>query len=58
VYGTPTARNGPIYLETPGGGRVDIVTTDREALSALHEFLRYQIAEHRTADPLTVNRRP
>jgi hypothetical protein len=45
------------YLETPGGGRVDIVTTDHEAMAALHEFLRYQIKEHRTGDSLTVNGR-
>jgi hypothetical protein len=39
------------YRETPRGGRVDIVTSDREALAALHDFLRYQIHEHQTGDP-------
>lgn len=38
------------YVETPAGGRVDIVTTDREALDAVHAFLRYQIADHKTGD--------
>ena len=42
------------YAETAGGGRVDIVTTDPAALAALHEFLRYQIREHRTGDVLTI----
>src|SRR5215471_4806006 len=28
------------YIETPRGGRVDIVTTDPQALSAVHEFLK------------------
>jgi hypothetical protein len=42
------------YSETPLGGRVDIVTTDRDALAALHEFLRYQIREHKTGDRGTV----
>jgi len=38
------------YRETPQGGRVDITTTDADALRALHAFLRYQIQEHHTAD--------
>jgi hypothetical protein len=42
------------YVETPTGGRVDIVTTDSEALSALHRFLAFQIADHRTGDPTTI----
>lgn len=46
------------YVETPNGGRVDIVTADREALQALHEFLRYQIKEHRTGDSGTIAKRP
>ena len=46
------------YGETPGGGRVDIVTTDAEALAAVHRFLRFQIADHRTGDPGSVGARP
>lgn len=42
------------YTDVPRGGRVDIVTTDTAALAALHEFLRYQIREHKTGDPVTV----
>ena len=45
------------YVETSKGGRVDIVTTDKQALSALHQFLKYQIAEHQTGDPATVAKR-
>jgi hypothetical protein len=45
------------YAETPNGGRVNIVTTDREALDAVHAFLKYQIAEHKTGDPSTVRPR-
>ena len=45
------------YVETPAGGRVDIVTTDRAALTAVHEFLRFQIADHKTGDPGTVGKR-
>jgi len=46
-----------VYAETPNGGRVDIVTRDPKALSALHEFLRYQIKEHETGDAVTVSKR-
>lgn len=45
------------YSETPGGGRVEITTSDKAALAAVHEFLKYQIAEHQTGDPLTVSKR-
>jgi hypothetical protein len=38
------------YVDTPNGGRVNIVTTDSAALAALHDFLRYQIKEHHTGD--------
>jgi hypothetical protein len=40
------------YEETANGGRVRISTADRKAISAIHEFLRYQIREHTTGDPL------
>ena len=45
------------YSETPAGGRVNIHTTDRDALDALHAFLRFQIAEHKTGDSTTVQPR-
>jgi len=46
------------YVETPGGGRVNIMTKDWQALAALHDFLRYQIAQHHTGDTGAVTRRP
>jgi hypothetical protein len=42
------------YSDTPAGGRVDITSADREALAALHDFLRYQIREHATGDSAVV----
>jgi hypothetical protein len=42
------------YEEIENGARVVAVTKDPEALSAIHEFLRFQIADHRTGDPGTV----
>jgi hypothetical protein len=35
------------------GGRVKISTMNREAIDAVHEFLRFQITDHQTGDPLT-----
>jgi hypothetical protein len=39
------------YDDVDRGGRVRIVTRDREAIAAVREFLRYQIREHKTGDP-------
>lgn len=41
------------YAETPGGGTVRIATTNAEALAAIHQFLTYQVTEHKTGDPAT-----
>jgi hypothetical protein len=38
------------YEEMEHGGRVRIKTGNPEALAAAHEFLRFQIADHRTGD--------
>lgn len=42
------------YEDTPRGGRVRITTDDARALAAVHAFLRFQIEDHRTGDPLDV----
>jgi hypothetical protein len=39
------------FEETPSGGRVVITTPDKESLTAVHKFLRFQIEEHKTGDP-------
>ena len=44
------------FESTPSGGRVKITARSAEATEAVHAFLRYQIEEHRTGDPLTVRR--
>jgi hypothetical protein len=51
------ARIGYRYSETPAGGRVDIVSTDTDALKAVHAFLTFQITDHKTGDSLEVTRR-
>jgi hypothetical protein len=40
------------FAETPNGGRVVISSTNKEALTAIRRFLRFQIEEHKTGDPL------
>jgi hypothetical protein len=42
------------FRETPTGARVVITTSDPDALSAIHKFLRFQIEEHQTHDPTAV----
>jgi hypothetical protein len=39
---------------TDSGGRISIETDSPEALAAIHDFLRFQIKDHETGDPLTV----
>lgn len=43
-----------VYEETDRGGRVRIAALGAEALGAVHDFLRFQIEDHRTGDPLEV----
>jgi hypothetical protein len=42
------------YEQTDTGGRIDIETANPKALEAVHEFLRFQIAQHKTGDPTDV----
>ncbi len=44
------------YESTPNGGRVVMTGANSKALAAIYDFLRYQIREHATGDPLTVGR--
>jgi hypothetical protein len=42
------------YEDRPDGGMVRIGAADANTRNAVHDFLRYQIREHATGDPLTV----
>ncbi len=44
------------FEEIPNGGCVRIATQNKEALSAAHEFLKFQISDHRTADTLDITK--
>jgi hypothetical protein len=46
------------YVEIPGGAEVVISSSDPKAIAAVHKFLRFQIKEHRTGDPLSVDSSP
>jgi hypothetical protein len=39
------------YQQTDIGAKITIATANPKALQAVHEFLRFQIAEHKTGDP-------
>lgn len=45
------------YEDVPGGGRVHVTTRHGRALAAVHEFLRFQITDHKTGDALHVRPR-
>jgi hypothetical protein len=39
------------FQPTDRGGQVRITTRDPDALQAVHDFLNFQILDHRTGDP-------
>jgi len=43
-----------VYEELPAGARVNIRTREKKAQQAVQSFLRFQITEHQTGDPLTI----
>jgi hypothetical protein len=46
------------YKETEHGALIRISTSNAQALHAVHDFLRYQIKEHMTGDPLEPTAKP
>jgi len=42
------------FEETASGGRVVISSADKDAIAAIHNFLPFQIQEHKTGDETTV----
>jgi hypothetical protein len=42
------------FEKMDSGGKVTIQTADAKALTAIHDFLRFQISEHQTGDPTSV----
>jgi hypothetical protein len=46
------------YEEIERGGQVRILANNPEAIAAIHEFLRFQIQDHKTGDFTEVNHEP
>ncbi len=46
------------FEEIERGAQVRISTNNSEAIKGAHEFLRFQIEDHRTGDPLEVSKQP
>lgn len=44
------------FAEIENGGRVRIKTNNSEALTAIHEFLRFQITDHQTGDTTEITK--
>jgi hypothetical protein len=42
------------YQDTAAGGEVKIASANKAAISAIHEFLRFQIKDHQTGDSLDI----
>ncbi len=42
------------YEQIERGGRLQISSTNPTAITAIHQFLRFQIEDHQTGDPATV----
>jgi len=42
-----------MFEELPSGAELRIRTYDKTALQAVHDFLRFQIADHRSGDVMT-----
>ena len=40
------------FAKSDRGGEVRIATNNPEALKAIHDFLRFQITDHKTGDPM------
>jgi len=47
-----------VFGAAPDGGQVRITTRDADALKAVHQFLAFQIDDHRTGDPSAVAPQP
>jgi hypothetical protein len=42
------------FRETERGASIKISSTNPQAIEAIHEFLKFQVTEHKTGDPLEV----
>ena len=45
-----------LVKNTTGGAEIRIITDDPDAIRAIHDFLKFQITDHRTGDSLEVQK--
>ena len=45
------------YEEMPSGGRIELKSDDPVGVASIHDFLRFQIADHQTGDSLEVGQK-
>ena len=45
-----------LVSNTTGGAQIRIISDDPDAIEAVHDFLKFQIQDHRTGDPLEVQK--
>ena len=43
-----------VVSNTVGGAQIRITSDDADAIQAVHDFLKFQIQDHQTGDPLEV----
>jgi hypothetical protein len=46
-----------IYSDMPQGAKISIASKNKEAVDAVHDFLRFQITDHKTGDSLDIRPR-
>jgi hypothetical protein len=42
------------YEESDNGARIRMISSNNDAVAAIHDFLKFQITDHQTGDPLMV----
>ncbi len=55
--GVPQMRSGHVkyqYATTPKGAILKLSSSDQTTIAAIHDFLKFQIEDHQTGDPETV----
>jgi hypothetical protein len=45
-----------LVSNTVGGAQIRITSQDPDAIQAVHDFLKFQIKDHQTGDPLAVQK--
>jgi len=58
--GVPAMKAGKVtyqFEQTPKGARLKVSSPDEKTIAAIHDFLKFQIEDHQTGDPETVQQK-